>query len=152
MKRIIENLEFFLYVKPIKLNAGGKAFMPPCELRFPVIVDLFVYTEQFRQEEENLFEVTESVKDLLGRFHKTFDAPLGWMITAERENNPKLREDAKFFKSKEFCYSPATNQTTVDLSFFDDWLYEEVNAGEIDISDLFFSEKELSEIAQSENN
>lgn len=88
--RVNNNLEFFLWIKLLKLNADDKTSIPPCRMKAQICINLYEFIEQWRQAETTLYEAGEAVKEALNKIQTAFDCPLLWLMTAQRAADRRL--------------------------------------------------------------
>jgi hypothetical protein len=147
--QVNSGLNFFLWIKLLKLDESGKACMAPCRMQPQICVNLIEYLETWLQEEANLAEAKAAVRDVLENLFKTFGCPIGWYMTGERAADMMRLIEEKHFISKEFSYSPAHQQTEIDLSFINGWLFEKDARDEPeDVSDLYLDDSMRADIAE----
>ena len=121
---------FSLFVKLIRLDPDtGRNLINVCEIEPQIGVQLNAYTETWLCKDDFNVRSTEwMVADLLEKFHRVFDCPLGWSIQMETFDFSVLNDtqvvDADTLHSEDFAYIPANGQTEVDLSFLGDWVME----------------------------
>lgn len=120
-------MNYLLWIKLIYLGQNGKALKPPCFIEPQFTVNLNQFVEEWKQAELTAYEMRKAVEEILRKFADSFQCPLGWILTLDADEESYIGEK-HHFQSKEYCFSEKTNQTTVELSFVNVWIFQKTDA------------------------